>query len=88
MNEFMELTQLKSETERDWGKDSRAYKFNTKVLRALKKLDTGKTGSLGPTLEDIAAEAAVARHVAAEALGKMKQSGILYEPRLGHYRLV
>ncbi|MFQ5831185.1 MAG: hypothetical protein ACE5H4_00585 [Candidatus Thorarchaeota archaeon] len=88
LNEFMELTQLRSETERDWGKDSRAYKFNTKVLRALKKLDTGKTGSLGPTLEDIAAEAAVKRHVAAETLGRMKQSGVLYEPRLGHYRLV
>ncbi|MFX1602412.1 MAG: hypothetical protein ACFFCK_02940 [Promethearchaeota archaeon] len=88
LKEFMELTQLKTETERDWGPDSRVYKFNTKVLRALKKLDTGQTGSLGPTLEEIASEASVERHVAAEALGKMKHSGVLYEPRHGHYRLV
>jgi hypothetical protein len=88
LKEFMELTQLKTETERDWGPDSRVYKFNTKVLRALKRLDTGQTGSLGPTLEEIASEASVERHVAAEALGKMKHSGVLYEPRHGHYRLV
>ncbi|MFX1416098.1 MAG: hypothetical protein ACFFC0_04760, partial [Promethearchaeota archaeon] len=88
LKEFMELTQLKTETERDWGPDSRVYKFNTKVLRALKKLDTGKTGSLGPTLEEIATEASVERHIAAEALEKMKDSRVLYEPRHGHYRLV
>ncbi len=88
LKEFMELTQLKTETDRDWGPDSRAYRFNTKVLRALKKLDTGQTGSLGPTLEEIASEASVERHVAVEALGKMKDSGVLYEPRYGHYRLV
>jgi len=88
LKEFMELTQLKTETERDWGRDSRVYKFNTKVLRALKNLDTGQTGSFGPTLEEIATEASVERHIAAEALEKMKQSGVLYEPRHGHYRLV
>jgi len=88
LKEFMELTQLKTETDRDWGPDSRIHKFNTKVLRALKKLDTGQTGSLGPTLEEIASEASVERHTAAEALGKMKHSGVLYEPRHGHYRLV
>jgi len=88
LKEFMELTQLKTETERDWGPDSRVHKFNTKVLRALKKLDTGQTGSLGPTLEEIASEASVEPHTTAEALAKMKQSGVLYEPRLGHYRLV
>ena len=84
----MELTQLKSETERDWGKDRPIHRFNTKVLRALKKLDTGGSGFLGPTLDEIAAEAGVERHVAAEALEKMKDSGVLYEPRVGHYRLV
>jgi hypothetical protein len=88
LKEFMELTQLKSETERDWGKDRPIHKFNTKVLRALKKLDTGGSGFLGPTLDEITAEAGVERHVAAEALGKMKDSGVLYEPRIGHYRLV
>ncbi|MFX1262791.1 MAG: hypothetical protein ACFFAZ_11930 [Promethearchaeota archaeon] len=88
LKEFMELTQLKSETERDWGKDRPIHRFNTKVLRALKKLDTGGSGFLGPTLEDIAAEADVERHVAAEALERMKDSGVLYEPRVGHYRLV
>ncbi|MFW9845490.1 MAG: hypothetical protein ACFFD6_01980 [Candidatus Thorarchaeota archaeon] len=88
LKEFMELTQLKIETERDWGKDRPVHKFNTKVLRALKKLDTGKSGSLGPTLEEIMAEAGVERHVAAEALVLMKDSGVLYEPRVGHYRLV
>ncbi|MFX0053932.1 MAG: hypothetical protein ACFFAX_12065 [Promethearchaeota archaeon] len=88
LKEFMELTQLKSETERDWGKDRPIHRFNTKVLRALKKLDTGASGFLGPTLDEIAAEAGVERHVAAEALEKMKDSGVLYEPRVGHYRLV
>ncbi|MFW9912606.1 MAG: hypothetical protein ACFFEU_09045 [Candidatus Thorarchaeota archaeon] len=88
LKEFMELTQLKSETERDWGKDRPIHRFNTKVLRALKKLDTGGSGFLGPTLDEIAAEAGVERHVAAEALEKMKDSGVLYEPRVGHYRLV
>ncbi|MFW9883377.1 MAG: hypothetical protein ACFFEX_03215 [Candidatus Thorarchaeota archaeon] len=88
LKEFMELTQLKSETERDWGKDRPIHRFNTKVLRALKKLDTGASGFLGPTLDEIAAEAGVERYVAAEALEKMKDSGVLYEPRVGHYRLV
>ena len=88
LKEFMELTQLKSETERDWGKDRPIHRFNIKVLRALKKLDTGASGILGPTLDEIAAEAGVERHVAAEALEKMKDSGVLYEPRVGHYRLV
>ncbi|UCH04748.1 MAG: hypothetical protein JSW05_00895, partial [Candidatus Thorarchaeota archaeon] len=50
LKEFMELTRLKTETERVWAPESRAYKFNTKVLRAVKKLDSGQTGSLGPSL--------------------------------------
>jgi hypothetical protein len=88
LKEFMELTELKEGAEKDWGKGSRIDKFNTKVLKATKKLDTGKRGALGPTLKEIAEEAGVERHVAAETLARMKDSGILYEPRPGHYRLV
>ena len=88
LKEFMELTELKEGAEKDWGKGSRIDKFNTKVLKAIKKLDTGKRGSLGPTLQEITEEAGVERHVAAETLARMKDSGVLYEPRPGHYRLV
>jgi hypothetical protein len=88
LKEFIELTELKEGAEKDWGKGSRIDKFNTKVLKAVKKLDTGKRGSLGPTLNEIAEEAGVERHVAAETLTRMKDSGVLYEPRPGHYRLV
>ena len=88
LKEFMELTELKVGAEKDWGKGSRIDKLNTKVLKAVKKLDTGKRGSLGPTLKEIAEEAGVERYVAAETLARMKDSGVLYEPRPGHYRLV
>ena len=88
LREFMELTELKEGVEKDWGKGSRIDKFNTKVLNAIRKLDTGKKGYLGPTLTEIAEEAVVERHVAAETLARMKDSGVLYEPRPGHYRLV
>jgi hypothetical protein len=88
LKEFIELTELKEGAEKDWGKGSRIYKFNTKVLKAIKKLDSGKTGDLGPNLSEIAEEAGVERHVAAETLARMKDSGVLYEPRPGHYRLV
>jgi hypothetical protein len=88
LKEFIELTELKEGAEKDWGRGSRVDKFNTKVLKAIKKLDTGKRGSLGPTLSEIAEEAGVERHVAAETLARMKDSGVLYEPRPGHYRLV
>ena len=88
LKEFMELTELKESAEKDWGQKARIDKFNTKVLRAVRKLDTGKRGSLGPTLNEIAEEAGVERHVAAETLARMKDSGVLYEPRSGHYRLV
>ncbi|MHA1934442.1 MAG: hypothetical protein ACW97A_04095 [Candidatus Thorarchaeota archaeon] len=88
LKEFIELTELKSGVEKDWGKGARVDQFNTKVLRALKKLDSGQQGSLGPTLEEIAAEASVERHVAAETLTRMKDSGAIYEPRTGHFRLV
>ena len=88
LKEFIELSDLKRVSEEDWGKGSRFDRFNTKVLKAIRKLDTGKTGSLGPTLDEIAQEAGVERHVAADTLAKMKDSGVLYEPRPGRYRLV
>lgn len=88
LKEFIELTELKEGFEGDWGKGSRFDRFNTKVLKAIRKLDGGKRGSLGPTLDEIAQEASVERHVAAETLTRMKDSGVLYEPRPGHYRLV
>ena len=88
LKEFIELTELKEGVEREWGKGSRFDRFNTKVLKAIRALDTGKKGSLGPTLDEIAQEAGVERHVAAETLTRMKDSGVLYEPRPGHYRLV
>ncbi|MHA1390569.1 MAG: hypothetical protein ACTSR9_19325, partial [Candidatus Thorarchaeota archaeon] len=88
LKEFMDLTDLKKGAEEKWGKDARFDRFNTKVLKAIRKLDSGKTGSLGPTLDEIAQEASVERHVAAETLAKMKDSGVLYEPKTGNYRLV
>jgi mRNA-degrading endonuclease toxin of MazEF toxin-antitoxin module len=88
LKEFMELTEIKQTSEESWGKGSRIDRFNTKVLRVIRILDTGKRGSLGPTLDEIANEAGVERHVAAETLARMKDSGVLYEPRPGHYRLV
>ncbi|MFX1483172.1 MAG: hypothetical protein ACFFCP_08285 [Promethearchaeota archaeon] len=88
LKEFIELTELKEGVEKDWGRGSRFDRFNTKVLRAIRRLDSGKRGSLGPTLDDIAAEAGVERYTAAETLARMKDSGVLYEPRPGHYRLV
>jgi hypothetical protein len=88
LKEFIELTELKEGAEKDWGMGSRIDQFNTKVLKAIKKLDARKRGSLGPTLKEIAEEAGVERYVAAETLARMKDSGVLYEPRPGHYRLV
>jgi hypothetical protein len=88
LKEFIELSEIKRTAETDWGKESRIDTFNTKVLKAVRRLDTGKRGSLGPTLDEIAQEASVEHHVAAETLVRMKDSGILYEPRPGHYRLV
>lgn len=88
LKEFLELSEIKQAAEKDWGKGSRFDKFNTKVLRAIRKLDPETRGALGPTLKEIADEAGVETHVAAETLAKMKDSGVLYEPRPGHYRLV
>jgi hypothetical protein len=88
LKEFMELSDLKKVSEEDWGKNARFDKFNTKVLKAIRKLNSGKSGSLGPTLDEITQEAGVEKHVAAETLSRMKDSGVLYEPRPGNYRLV
>jgi len=88
LKEFIEIAELKEGVEKDWGAGSRFDRFNTKVLKAIRKLDSGKRGSLGPTLDEITQEAGVERHVAAETLTLMKDSGVLYEPRPGHYRLV
>jgi hypothetical protein len=88
LKEFIELAVLKSGLEKQWGTSAPLHKFNTKVLRALKKLDTGKRGSLGPSLDEISEEAGLERHLTAKALAEMKDKGALYEPRTGHYRLV
>lgn len=88
LKEYLELTQLKTEAERDWGKDRPLHRFNTKILKALKKLDTGTPKSLGPSLDEIAEEAGLERHIAVKELEQMKNAGVLYEPRPGHYRLV
>ena len=88
LKEFIEIAELKTAVEREWGSEARADRFNTKVIRALKVLDTGTHGSLGPTLNEIAGEAGVEKHVAAESLVKMKDAGVIYEPQSGHYRLV
>ena len=88
LKEYLELTQLKTEVERDWGKGRPIHRFNTKILKALKKLDAGTSSSLGPSLDEIATEAGLEHHVAAKELEQMKNAGALYEPRPGHYRLV
>jgi len=88
LKEYLELTQLKTEAEHDWGKGRPLHRFNTKILKALKKLDTGTPSSLGPSLGEIAAEAGLEHHIAAKELEQMKNAGVLYEPRPGHYRLV
>ncbi|NWF95315.1 MAG: hypothetical protein HXY34_04160 [Candidatus Thorarchaeota archaeon] len=88
LKEFLELTQLRAKEEGEW-RESRPYeKLDTRVLRALKKLDPASPSDLGPTLAEIASEAGVERHVAAEALAKMKDAGVVYEPRSGRFRLL
>ena len=88
LKEFIELTQLK--TQAGQGLDERHVydRFNTKVIRAVRKLDTGKSGELGATLDDIAHESGVERHLVAEQLSRMKDAGVVFEPRPGHFRLV
>lgn len=88
LKEFIDLTQFK--TQAGLGPDERHVydRFNTKVIRAIRKLDTAKNGELGATLDDIAHESGVERHVVAEQLSKMKDAGLVFEPRQGHFRLV
>jgi hypothetical protein len=88
LKEFIDLYELKKGAEEDWGKDARVYKLDMKVLKALKKLDSGKSTDLGPSIDEIVAEAGVERHVAVKALEEMKVSGVVFEPRPGHFRLV
>jgi hypothetical protein len=88
LREFIEASELKGEREQEWRSGSKLGKFDTKILRALKVLDDGVRGSLGPNLDEIAQEASIERHIAAESLTKLKDAGVVYEPRSGHYRLV
>ena len=87
LKEFIEITEIKEQSGKRWGEETRLDRYNTKVVRALQKLDTGKKGSPGPTLDEIAEEASVDRHKAALALNQMKDDGLVYEPRQGHFRL-
>ncbi len=88
LREYIEITSLRAETAKDWGEEHPTYKYNTKILRSIKRLDSGKSGSLGPTIKEIAEEAGVATHIAARELGKMKDDGVVFEPRPGHFRMV
>ena len=88
LKEFIELTQVKDDATERWGADSKFDRYNTSVLRALQKLDTGKRGSIGPTLYEISEEAGIERHETAKVLVQMKDDGTVYEPKHGHYRFV
>ncbi len=88
LKEFIELTELKTETGQGRDEHHMYDRFNTKVIRAVRKLDPGKSGELGPTLDDIAYESGVERHVVAEQLSGMKDAGLVFEPRPGRFRLV
>ncbi len=88
LKEFIEIAELKDSAGKQWGEDTKLDRYNTKVVRALQKLDSGKKGSVGPTLDEISQEAGVDRHKVAMALNKMKNDGLAYEPKIGHFRLV
>ncbi len=88
LKEFIEIAEIKEQAETRWGTETRLDKYNTKIFGALQQLDTGKRGSPGPTLEEIALQAGVETYEAAQTLNQMKEDGVIYEPRLGHYRLV
>jgi hypothetical protein len=88
IKEFIEIAEIKEQAEARWGTETRLDKYNTKILGALRQLDIGKRGSPGPTLEEIALQAGVETYEAAQTLSQMKRDGIVYEPRLGHYRFV
>jgi hypothetical protein len=88
LKEFIELSHFKIDKVDKYGESARLHQFNSKVWRALERLDTGKRGSFGPTLEELAQEANVETHTAAKTLSEMKHAGVVYEPRPGHYRLI
>ncbi len=88
LKEFLELTHFAEQVRKEFGEDVRVHKFNTKVWRALKHLDSGLSRDLGPTLQEIASESGMAVHEVSSALDKMKRAGVVYEPRPGHFRLV
>ncbi|MFW9910042.1 MAG: hypothetical protein ACFFEF_15905 [Candidatus Thorarchaeota archaeon] len=88
LREFIEISEIKGLSEKQWGERTRLDRYNTKVVRALQKLDTGKRGSLGPTLSEVAEEAGLEQHKAALTLTQMKDDGLVYEPKNGHFRLV
>ncbi|MDF1539085.1 MAG: hypothetical protein P1Q69_09285 [Candidatus Thorarchaeota archaeon] len=88
LREFIEIAELKESSGKQWGEDTKLERYNTKVVKALQKLDSGKRGSTGPTLDEIAQEAGVDRHKVALALNKMKEEGLIYEPKIDHFRLV
>jgi len=88
LKEFIEIAELKEVSGKQWGEETRLDRYNTKVVRALQKLDSGKKGTAGPTLDDIAQESGIDRHKVALALNKMKNDGLAYEPKVGHFRLV
>lgn len=88
LKEFIEIAEIKEQAETKWGTETRLDKYNTKIIGALQQLDTGKKGSPGPTLEEIGLQAGVETYEAAQTLNQMKEDGVIYEPRLGHYRLV
>ncbi|MBN2230331.1 MAG: hypothetical protein JW779_12150 [Candidatus Thorarchaeota archaeon] len=88
LKEYIEIAEIKERAASQWDEETRLDGYNSKILRALQKLDSGKKGSPGPTLGEIAEEAGVEKHEAAQTLHQMKDDGVVYEPRLGHYRMV
>ncbi len=88
LKEFIEITEVKDKSEKRWGEETRLDRYNTKVVRALQRLDTGKKGSFGPTIDEIIEESGIKKHEVTLALDKMKNDGLVYEPKRGHFRLV
>ncbi len=88
LKEYIEIAEIKEDATSRWGRDVRLENYDSRILRALQKIDSGKKGTPGPTLEEISQEAGVAPHKVAQTLQRMKDDGVIYEPRLGHYRLV
>ncbi|MEM2143026.1 MAG: hypothetical protein QXS20_07685 [Candidatus Thorarchaeota archaeon] len=88
LRSYIELVQVKADAADRWGEEARIEKFSTKLLKVLSRLDSGTTTALGPTLDEIAVEAGMDVHQVAAELSKMKEAGVLYEPRPGHFRLV